>query len=172
MIEKGMTAVRFLRAALVLAIALPFSARDGHAQAADTARVTTALWTACPGAWLRVATVDEQRVEGRCVRVADDRLALTNRGLESRIALPSVDSLWIRRSYTPQATVLLAAAGGAAGTLLNGRTPEDECIPVYGCGRNEQRARDIIMGTTGALIGAAAGLYLGPRFRGWRLLVP
>lgn len=158
--------------ALLLAFALSFSARDGHAQAADTARITTALWTACPGAYLRVATVDEQRVEGRCRRVADDRLTLTHRGMESRIVLPSVDSMWVRRSYTPQATGLLAAVGGAAGTLLNGRTPEDECIPIYGCGRNEQRARDIIMGATGALIGAAAGLYLGPRIRGWRLLVP
>jgi hypothetical protein len=151
-----------------LAAALICFAPTARAQAVDTARVTTALWTACPGASVRISTPEGQVVEGRCGRVADGRLQVRGR----EIPLTQVDSLWMRRSYRAETTLALAAAGTVAGLLLNGEKQEEDCIPVFGCRAREQRARDVLWGVSGAFGGAAVGLTLGSAIQTWRRVVP
>ncbi len=165
--------VRFLLAVALAAALLPAGRAD--AQQADTAAVSASVWTACPGAYVRVALDTGDTLTGRCGPVADGGLQLRAAGGERQVQLTQVDSLWTRRSYLAEATVLLAVAGAAAGALLGGEmetcdgaAPPDPmrgCEVRYGFGRGGSAA-------IGAVAGAGVGLLVGPRFTRWRLRFP
>ncbi|MBB4635169.1 hypothetical protein [Longimicrobium terrae] len=153
----------------MLAIALPFSARDGHAQAADTARITRAVREICPGAQIRVSLHDGERMEGRCGAVTDARLLVRTPQGNAQIPLSGVKTLWVQRSYPTEATVLLAAAGAGIGFLVTPERSSAECIAKGNCSNRRDR---IISGTTGAFVGALAGRFVGPRILSWVRLAP
>lgn len=162
-----MTIGRILLAlALAAAALLPGGRAD--AQQADTLAVSTSVWTACPGAYVRVSLRGGGTLDGRCGPVADGRLQVRARGAERQVQLAEVDSLWTRRSYLGEATVLLALAGAAAGALTGGdmeTCERGDCPEHYGFGRGGRAA-------IGAVAGAGVGVLIGPRITGWRLRFP
>lgn len=82
--------------------------------------MSTALWTACPGAYVRVNLRAGETVEGRCGSLEDDRRQVRFGGQDRQVRLAEVDSVWTRRSYVTEATVVLAVLGAATGVLAGG----------------------------------------------------
>jgi hypothetical protein len=155
-------------APLAIAAALFLFPGQAVAQQADTTGVSTAIWTACPGAHVRVATRAGETVTGRCGPIADGRLQVRVRAGERHIQLADVDSLWTRRSYLTEATLLLAVVGAGAGALLGDETERCTgigCTVEYQFGRAESAA-------VGAVAGAALGVLIGPRITRWRQRFP
>ncbi|WP_221239659.1 hypothetical protein [Longimicrobium terrae] len=109
---------RYLRIAFVLAIALPFSARDGRAQAAGSAAATRTVREICPAAEARIATRDGERMDG-CRAVTDARLLLTAPLAGSQVPPDAVDSLRIQGSSDPETTLLLASVFAGVGLLVD-----------------------------------------------------
>lgn len=152
---------------LVAALAWGAPAR---AQAADTAAITTALWTACPGADVRLTVRSGEWVTGRCGEMREGRLLLRADDGERRIPLIDVDSLWVRRSLQSEAAVVLGVLGGVAGGFYaNGRDP-GECFE-FGCD-GERLVATLRGAAIGTLGGAAVGVIAGSRLTRWRLRVP
>ncbi|HEX5869168.1 MAG TPA: hypothetical protein VFY65_02065 [Longimicrobium sp.] len=161
--------MKSIRFAAILVAALGWAV-PARAQAADTVAITTALWTACPGANVRLTVRSGEAVTGRCGEMGDGRLLLRAEDGERRIALIDVDSLWVQRSLQTEAAVVLAVLGGIAGGFYaNSRDPGD-CF-AYGCNGERLVAtlRGAAIGTVG---GAALGVIVGPRLTRWRLRVP
>lgn len=152
----------------VLAAGLFLAAGRADAQQADTSVVSTALWTACPGAHVRVSLDAGGTVQGRCGAVADGRLQVRARAGDRQVRLAEVDSVWTRRSYTTEATVLFAVIGAATGVLTGG---EVERCTGFGCTTEYELGRPARAGI-GAVAGAAVGLFVGSRFTTWRLRFP
>ncbi len=162
----NLSAARTIRIALVLVTFTIFGVRPAAAQQADTARISTALWVICPGAELRMTVQGEGRVRGECGRVADGRLLVTTGSGERQVALLAVDSLWVRRSYTPELTLGLALLSGVAAGLYANKTHVEDCRAVLKCHEDHDAAswRGFGFGLVG---GAAVGVVIGPRFWRW-----
>ncbi|HEX8317530.1 hypothetical protein [Longimicrobium sp.] len=167
----NLSAAWTIRSALLLAAIASVGVRPAAAQQADTARITTALWTACPGAELRMTVQGEGRVRGECGRVADGRLLVTTRSGEREVALVAVDSLWVRRSYTPELTIGLALLGSVAAGLYADRTREEGCLNPLGC-RGEHNSTVIKAAAAGGVGGGIVGVVIGPRFWRWVRAIP
>lgn len=90
-----MTSSRILSAAAAL---LVLGAGRADAQQADTLAVSTALWTACPGAYVRVDLRAGETGEGRRGSLEDDRRQVRFGGQDRQVRLAEVDSVWTRRS--------------------------------------------------------------------------
>lgn len=160
--------IKLVRFAVILLAVLAW-ALPARAQAPDTAAITTALWTACPGAIVRV-TAHAEQVSGRCGQMEDGRLLVRVAGVERRIDLVEVDSLWVLRTLQTEATVVLGVLGGIAGGFhANGQHPGD-CFE-YGCD-GERLVATLKGAALGALGGAAVGLVVGPGLSRWRLRYP
>jgi uncharacterized cupin superfamily protein len=162
-----MACLRILAPLAVVAAFLVFPT-GAVAQQADTAGVSTAIWTACPGAYVRVATRAGETVTGRCGPIADGRLQVRARAEDRQIQLADVDSLWTRRSYLTEATLLLAVVGAGAGALLGDETERCTgfgCAVEYQFGRAESAA-------IGAVAGGVLGVLIGPRITHWRQRFP
>jgi hypothetical protein len=160
-----MTLSRILAAAAVL---LVLGAGRADAQQADTLAVSTALWTACPGAYVRLDLRAGDTVEGRCGSLSDNRLQVRFEGEDREIRLAEVDSVWTRKSYVTEATVVLAVLGAATGVLAGGemeRCGGIGCTTEYGFGRAGRAG-------IGAVAGAAVGVLAGSRFTTWRRRFP
>lgn len=165
---RTLTASRLIRPLLLLSITLPFTARGGHAQS-DTSRVGRIVREVCPGAQIRASVRGAENVEGRCGAVTDGRLMVLAPRTRSEIPVMLVDSLWVQRGHTTEATVVLAAAGAAIGFLATPDRVTRECTEQQDCGRDRVR---IISATTGAFVGALAGRFVGPRLLSWVRLAP
>lgn len=154
----------FRCAALLLAgLVWAFPAR---AQAADTAAITSALWTACPGATIRVTVGSEAPVVGRCGVVVDGRLRVDVQGVERQIALVDVDSLWVRRSLKTEATVVFSLLGVGVGAWFANSLGIDDCA-FYGC-NSERLSETLTGGGIGGVVGAGVGLVSGSLITRWR----
>lgn len=140
-----------------MAAAFLVPAGGAGAQQADTAHVSASVWTACPGARVRIATRAAETITGRCGPVADGRLLVRAPAGDRQIQLADVDSLWTRKSYVMEATVLLALVGAATGALTAGeekRCEESPCTVQYEFGTAERAG-------SGAVAGAGLGLLIG-----------
>jgi hypothetical protein len=159
------SAGRTIRIALVLVTFALFGARPATAQQADTARITTALWVRCPGAQVKVV-VNDVLVRGRCGSVGNDSLSIRGVAGDRRYPLVAVDSLWVRRSYTPELTLGLALLGGVVGGVYASRQPVEDCGEVVLCIDTPDPgiARSTVAGMLG---GTAVGVVIGPRVWRW-----
>ncbi|HEY0038186.1 MAG TPA: hypothetical protein VGB66_15915, partial [Longimicrobium sp.] len=108
MSRRFMTTFLTLLGAIVPALLVATPAR---AQSPDTSAITTAVWTACPGARIRVAASDSL-VQGRCGGVRDGRLIVTSAGGEWAIELVQIDTVWLRRRATGRGAAVGAVVGG------------------------------------------------------------
>lgn len=161
-------AFRQTLAALAMATAFLVPAGRAGAQQADTARVSASVWTACPGAHVRIATRGAEMVRGRCGPVADGRLLVRTPSQERQVQLAEIDSLWTRKSYIAEATLLLAAAGAATAALTAG---EQERCTNFGCTVRYELGTAERAGV-GAVAGAALGVLIGPRIARWQRRFP
>lgn len=154
--------------ALVFAAAFLLPAGRAGAQQADTAAVSASVWTACPGARVRLALDTGETVEGRCGPVVDGRLLVRVQEEDRPVQLAQVDTVWTRRSYLTEATLLLAIVGAATGVFVSDETETCTaigCTVEYRFGRAESAA-------VGAVAGAALGVLIGPRITRWRQRFP
>ena len=137
-------------------VAIPTAAQT---EQADTLLLTTALWTGCPGMTVRVTTAPADTVTGKCGRVEDGRLAVQTADTTRQVQLVDVRSLEVRKSRIAESAVLLSVVGGIAGWWSGSRA--DETIYIR---KVEQGRRAGV----GAVIGAAAGLFIGSRIKYWQ----
>ncbi|HZG41594.1 MAG TPA: hypothetical protein VEY93_01445 [Longimicrobium sp.] len=151
--------------AFVLAAAAFLGVRPAAAQQGDTARITTALWVICPGAYLKLV-VDDAPVSGKCGSVGNDSLSIRGEAGDRRYPLAAVDSLWVRRGRTPELTLGLALLGGVMGGVYASRRTVEDCGPVVMCIENPDPgiARSAVAGMLG---GTALGVVIGPRVWRW-----
>jgi hypothetical protein len=155
-------------AALALAACVLFPAGPAQAQQADTVRVSTSLWTLCPGAHVRLAVRAGETVAGRCGSVVDGRLLVRTGSGERHVRLAEVDSVWTRRSYLTEAVLLFAVVGAAVGGFTGG---DSEHCTVVGC-TVEYGLDPTPRAGAGAVVGAAVGAVVGSTITGWRRRFP
>ena len=148
------------RAAALLSLAASVVAADPvRAQAADSSAIRAAVWTACPGGELRLATRTEGIIRGRCGGVRDGRLFVGLYADERMVNLAEIDTVWVRR----RATLRGAATGGVAGGVgmgLLGLSVATAWCPSGGCARETvfiARVSTLAGVVGGALLGAAVG---------------
>ena len=152
----------------ILALAAAFSVlpEGAEAQQADTAAVTTALWTLCPGARLRVTDASARVHEGRCVRSADGLVVLESPGGESRV--PTVEVAGVQSRST--AGIRGALAGGATGVAVGAMFPlRDVGCTAEFCDGGDRRSVPM---AAGLLIGTGLGAVLGGSIPIWRRRFP
>ena len=155
-------------AALTVAffVAVPAAAQM---EQADTLLVSTALWTGCPGGTVRVTTAPADTITGKCGRVEDGRLVVQTSDTTRLVQLVDVRSLEVRKSRIAEGAALLAVVGGIAGWSFGLRGEKEICVPEWdhcvGDNRRAEQGRGI---GVGAVIGAAAGLFIGSRIRYWQ----
>ena len=138
---------------VLLAAALAF-AGPACAQA-DTARITTALWAACPGAEVRVAAAADS-VRGYCGPIEDGRLVVRHRTDEWRIPLTQIDSVWVRQRTTGTGVRRGALWGAVALGGFGLWVGHGLCESPSGCGSDAMQVAGV-----GALLGALGGLLIG-----------
>jgi hypothetical protein len=97
------------------------------------------------------------RVEGTFLRVVTDSLTLKSVSAERRIALATIDSVWVLRHHNAIGGVI----GGVLGGALAAAVVTGWCQTMSGCGSNSA----FLMGF-GVLIGGSAGLLAGSGI-GW-----
>ncbi|HEY7768202.1 hypothetical protein [Longimicrobium sp.] len=165
-----LAAVRTLRIALLLATVAIFRARPAAAQQADTARITTAVWTACPGARVRVAAGDSL-LQGRCGGVRDGRLIVTSAGEERAIELVQIDTVWLRRRATGRGAAIGAVGGGVVLGLLGLAAGHGLCEQPNGCG-SEPYQIAAVAALTGVLGGTLTGGFIGYNVTAWSRRYP
>jgi hypothetical protein len=160
--DEMMKAGRF---AVLLLAALAWGS-PARAQAADTSAITTALWTDCPGAEVRLALASAETVRGRCDGFAGGSLVVRRGMDEWRVPLAEVDSAWVRGFGARHGDLIGgiaggAAVGGAAVFVFNGI-----CDAASGCGG------DILLGGAlatfiGYFSGSLFGGIIGRTVNGW-----
>ncbi|HST62708.1 MAG TPA: hypothetical protein VLK84_28640 [Longimicrobium sp.] len=150
--------------------AMPSAAQTAQA---DTTRLSTALWTECPGATVRVTTASADTVTGRCGRVQDGRLTVRVEDAEREIRFADVQTLHVRKSRMTQMTVLLSIVGTAAGWAFGLQGEERTCVPGARVCVGENRNVELARGAgVGAVVGAATGLFIGSRMKHWQPRYP
>lgn len=152
--------------AAVLAAAGFLSPGRADAQRVDTLRVSTALWTACPGGTVRLAVRSPETVIGRCGSVADGRLLVQTQDSTRQVELSEVRGLWVRKSRIAESTVLLALAGFVVGYSIGVPGEEPVCVPG-GCTQESRTADNGRGAGVGVVAGAALGLIVGSRIIHW-----
>jgi hypothetical protein len=166
----NLAAVRGICIALLLAAVAIVGIRPAAAQQADTARITTAVWTACPGARIRVAA-GGSLVQGRCGPVRDGRLIVTSAGHERAIELVQIDTVWLRRRATGRGAAVGAVVGGAALGLLGLWAGHGLCEQPNGCG-SEPYQIAAVAAFTGVLGGSLTGGFIGYNVTAWSRRYP
>ena len=159
-----MISVRLL--VVALAAVLSVLPERAEAQQPDTAAVTTALWTLCPGARLRVTDASARVHEGRCVRSADGLVVLESPAGEARISTVEVAGVQARST----AGIWGALAGGASGVAIGAMFP----LRDVGCTSEicDGADRRTIPMAAGLLIGTGLGAVLGGSVSVWRRRFP
>lgn len=164
---RSMTTFLTVLAAIVPALLVATPAR---AQLPDTSAITTALWTACPGARIRVAAGDSL-VQGRCGPVRDGRLIVTSAGGERAIQLVQIDTVWLRRRATGRGAAVGAVVGGVALGLLGLGAGHGLCEQPNGCG-SEPYQIAAVAAFTGVLGGSLTGGFIGYNVTAWSRRYP
>ena len=162
--------MRWSRILAAAAAGMLLAASRADAQRADSSTMSTALWTSCPGARVRIALRAGETLDGACGPVTDERLQVRLGAEDREVLLAEVDSVWTRRSYLTEATVLLAIVGATAGAFVSGGM--DRCDDVPGPCTVEYRPGRAGGAAIGAVTGAVAGVLVGPRITAWRLRFP
>jgi hypothetical protein len=158
-------------ALLGLVVAALLHATPVRAQTADTTAITTALWTACPGSLVRVATRSDGVVQGRCGTVQDGRLLVTSAGNERAIELVQIDTVWLRRRATGRGAAVGAVVGGAALGLFGLWAGHELCEQPNGCG-SEPYQIGAVAAFTGVLGGSLTGGFIGYNVTAWSRRYP
>ena len=110
---------------------------------------------------LRVQTATD-RMEGRLLFRSPDSLAIRENGVESRLPLAGVDSMWVRKYYTVPGMLIGVAAGAGAYWLIT--KEEYDGSDTYGL--------DNLIGA-GVWAGSALlGTVIGRLIPGWRQVHP
>ena len=149
-------------------VAVPATAQT---EQADTLLLTTALWTGCPGMTVRVTTAPADTVTGTCGRVDDGRLTVRTADTTRQVQLVDVRSLEVRKSRVAESTALLSVMGVIVGWSFGLRGEEEVCVPG-GCVRDNRKAEQGRGAGVGAVLGAAAGLFIGSRIKYWQERYP
>jgi len=166
----NLSAARTIHIALLLVTVAVFGVRPAAAQQADTARITTALWTACPGARIRVVAGDSL-VQGRCGGMRDGRLIVTSAGHERAIELVQIDTVWLRRRATGRGAAVGAVFGGVALGLLGLGAGHGLCEQPNGCGSEPYQIAGVAA-FTGVLGGSLTGGIIGYNVTAWSRRYP
>jgi hypothetical protein len=153
------------------ALAVTFLFPTGARAQADTTLVSTALWTACPGATVRLAVRDAETVTGRCGTVADGRLVVRADAVERQVQLTEVRSVEVRRSRIAQGAATLGVVGLLAGWVVGIPGPEPVCV-VGGCIRESGYGDNGRGAGVGAVVGAGLGALVGSRLKYWQARYP
>jgi uncharacterized protein YbaA (DUF1428 family) len=152
--------------AAMVFFAMPAAAQTAQA---DTARLSTALWTECPGATVRVTTAAADTITGRCGRVQDGRLAVRADDAVREIRFADVQALHVRKSRMTEMTLLFSLAGLAAGWSFGLPGEGQTCVPEMNHCVGENRTAEKARGAgLGVVLGAAAGVFIGSRMQHWQ----
>lgn len=157
--------MKFVRFAALLLAALACGT-PARAQAADTSAVTTALWTDCPGAEVRLALASAETVRGRCDGFAGGRLVVRRGVDEWLVPVAEIDSVWVRGFGARHGDLIGGivggvALGGAAVFVFNGI-----CDAPSGCGGDTLTA-GALAAFIGYFTGSLFGGMIGRTVDGW-----
>lgn len=119
-----------------------------------------------PGSLARLRLESGELVEGKLLRVGYDSAVVAAQTGTRQIAIPAVDSLWIRGSHLRQGTIAGAAIGAAVGTAFAVIVARGSCDYGQSCTEGYFVAVPlgaVIFALPGALTGSLVG-SLTPRW--------
>ena len=157
--------MKLVRFAALLLVALAWGT-PARAQSPDTSAITSALWTDCPGAEVRLALASAETVRGRCDGLAGGRLVVRRGVNEWLVPVAEIDSAWVRGFGARHGDLIGGivggvALGGAAMFVGNGL-----CDAASGCG-SDTLAAGALAAFIGYFSGSLIGGIIGRTVNGW-----